>query len=134
MPVKIESFKIETKGNDDILNITDQVEEKVRNSGFSKGIATIFISGSTAGITTIEYEPRLLQDLKKVLEKLVPKEAYYLHPDNSFSHIRSALFRTSFNCPFKDKKLQLGSWQQIILIDFDTRPRTREILVQIIGE
>lgn len=74
MPVKTESFKIETKGNDDILNITDQVAEKVRNSGFFKGIANVFLSGSTAGITTIEYEPRLLQDLKNFLEKMVPKD------------------------------------------------------------
>ena len=134
MAVKTESFKIETKGNDDILNITPQVAEIVRNSGLTNGIATLFLSGSTAGITTIEYEGRLLNDLKKTLERLVPREANYQHSINPFSHLKSALFGTSFTVPFRNKELQLGTWQQIIFIDFDTRPRTREILVQIIGE
>lgn len=134
MAVKTERFEIKTKGNDDIINITDQVAEKVRNSGITNGVAIIFLSGSTVGITTIEYEGRLLSDLRETLEKLVPRNASYRHSGNPFSHLRSALFGTSLSIPFVNKELQLGTWQQIVLIDFDNRPRERKILIQIIGE
>ena len=134
MAIRTESFRVETRGNTDILDITVNVSQKVRDSGLSDGIATISIPGSTAAITTIENEPRLLADLRDTLEKVVPTDAPYRHPANAFAHIRSALFGTSFSVPFVNKTPRLGSWQQIVLLDFDNRPRTREIGVQIIGE
>ena len=129
-----ESFKIHTEGNTDIIDITDKVVEKVKNSKVSSGIVTVFIAGSTASITTIEYERNLLKDIKEIIEKLIPQDFSYRHPFNAFSHIRSSIFGTSLTIPFKDKRLILGTWQQIVLIDFDNRPRVREVILQIIGE
>ena len=134
MTVKTEKFQIGTKGNTDILDITEKVAEKVRNSGLINGIATVINPGSTAGITTIENEGRLLSDFKEILEKIVPTNAKYRHPGNAFAHIGSVLVGASFTVPFRDKRLILGTWQQIVLIDFDNHPRTREIIVQISGE
>jgi len=134
MTVKTEKFQIETKGNTDILDITEKVAEKVRNSSLINGMATVINPGSTAGITTIENEGRLLNDFKEILEKIVPTNASYRHPGNAFAHIRSALVGASFTVPFRDKRLILGTWQQIVFIDFDNRPRSREIVVQIVGE
>jgi len=134
MAVKTERFTVETKGSTDIVDITMNVWHIVRDSDLSDGIATIIIPGSTAAITTIENESRLLADLKDILEKAVPTKAPYRHPANAFAHIRSALFGTSFNVPFINKTLRLGTWQQIVLIDFDNRPRSREITIQLVGE
>ena len=134
MAVKTERFTVETKGSTDIVDITMNVIHIVRDSGLSDGIATIIIPGSTAAITTIENEPRLLADFKDALEKAVPTKVPYRHPANAFSHIRSALIGTSFNVPFTNKILKLGTWQQIVLIDFDNCPRSREITVQLVGE
>jgi secondary thiamine-phosphate synthase enzyme len=134
MAVKSEVLRVDTRGDTDILDITAEVSGIVRDSGLTNGIATLIILGSTAAITTIENEPRLLADFKDVLEKVIPTQTHYRHPANAFAHIRSALLGTSFTVPFADRVLKLGTWQQIVLIDFDNRPRSREITVQMVGE
>jgi len=138
MTVETRSFRINTKGNSDIVNITGQVSDEINHSVMVEGNALIFISGSTAGITTIEYEPGLRKDYPEFFEKLVPSNISYHHDEtwhdgNGYSHIRAALQGASFTVPFVNKKLLLGTWQQIILIDFDNRPRNREIIVQLNG-
>ena len=139
MSVITKKFKIKTKGFTDILDITPQVEKALKESGLKDGILTVFVPGSTAGITTIEYEPGLLKDLPKTLEKIAPSNIDYAHnltwgDGNGFSHIRSALIKTSFTVPFVNSEMILGTWQQIVLLDFDNRSRNREIIVQIMGE
>jgi secondary thiamine-phosphate synthase enzyme len=132
------SFNIKTKGNTSITDITEDVQSKLNSSGFSEGNALIFVSGSTAGITTIEYEPGLLKDYPSFFEKIIPSNQTYYHDDtwhdgNGHSHVRASLQGASFTVPFIHKKLLLGTWQQIILIDFDNHPRQREIIVQLNG-
>jgi len=128
-----------SNGNCDIINITDDVIETLRKFEVKNGLCTIFSIGSTAGITTIEYEPGLIKDLPKLLEKIIPSGARYHHDNtwgdgNGHAHLRSALFKTSLSVPFVKGDLTLGTWQQIILVDFDNRKRTRRIVVQFIGE
>ena len=128
-----------TKGNCDIIEITEDVNEILINSKIKNGTCNVFSIGSTAGITTIEYEPGLLKDLPKLLDKLIPSSVRYHHDDtwgdgNGHAHLRSALFKTSFTVPIINGELTLGTWQQIVLIDFDNRARTRRIVVQLIGE
>jgi secondary thiamine-phosphate synthase enzyme len=130
---------METKGFNDIIDITGKVELLLTESPFSEGSILIFVPGATAGITTIEYEPGLLQDYPKFFEKIIPMSETYQHDEtwhdgNGFSHIRASLQGASFTVPFLDKEMLLGTWQQIILIDFDNRPRNRKVIVQIIGE
>lgn len=130
-------FSIKTKGFNDIIDITNQVSQAVVKSKVKEGICLISCPGSTIGITTIEYEPNLLEDFKEFLEKLVPSNRPYLHDQawgekNGFSHIRSALIKPFLAVPIEEGKLVLGTWQQIVLIDFDSRPREREIRVKII--
>ncbi|MCK5457104.1 MAG: secondary thiamine-phosphate synthase enzyme YjbQ [Melioribacteraceae bacterium] len=137
--VKTYSFTIETKGFNDIIDITSQVKLLLDKSPFSEGSILVFIPGATAGITTIEYEPGLLQDYPKFFEKIIPMSATYQHDEtwhdgNGFSHIRASLQGASFTVPFLDKEMLLGTWQQIILIDFDNRSRRRKVIVQINGE
>ena len=113
--------------------------QKVKSAKIKDGICTLFSIGSTAGITTVEYEPGLLKDLPKLFEKLIPSAAKYSHDEtwgdgNGHAHLRSALFKTSFTIPIVNSELTLGTWQQIVLIDFDNRHRTRRIVVQIMGE
>ena len=133
-------FTVHTKGNNDIIDITDEVQNKITDSGFSEGNALIFVGGSTAGITSIEYEPGLLKDYPAFLERIIPSNISYQHDQtwhdgNGHSHIRAALQGASFTVPFsKDGTLLLGTWQQIILIDFDNRSRSRQIIVQITGK
>ena len=131
------SFK--TKGRTDILDITSHVRQEVEASGAKDGVVTIFVPGSTAGVTTIEYESGVLQDLAEAIERLAPESIHYHHDarwgdGNGFSHVRAALLGPSLSVPFSAGKLQLGTWQQIVLIDFDNRPRHRQIVLQIIGE
>jgi secondary thiamine-phosphate synthase enzyme len=133
------SFVVKTDGSTDVHNITEQVNELLRHSPLVRGIATVFVPGSTAGITTIEYETGAVEDLKKAIERLAPKNLHYDHDarwgdGNGFSHVRAALLGPSLALPFSDHKLQLGTWQQVILVEFDNRPRTRDILVQLVGE
>lgn len=132
-------FKINTKGSNDIVDITDEVAQAVEKSEIKDGICLISCPGSTAGLTTIEYEPNLIEDFKEFLEKLVPSDQKYRHDqtwgeNNGFSHIRSALIKPFLPVPIESGKLVLGTWQQIILIDFDSRAREREILVKVVGE
>lgn len=139
MKIITKEITISTEGNCDIKNITEHVQEILLNSKLTEGNCCIFSIGSTASITTIEYEPGLLKDIPKVMDKLIPAFSKYHHNDtwgdnNGHSHIRSAIIGTSLNVPFVKKELLLGTWQQIVLIDFDNRKRTRRIAVQLTGE
>jgi len=139
MKIFTKEIIIPTEGNCDIKNITDDVLQIVTASKLQEGSCTVFSIGSTASITTIEYEPGLIKDIPKVLEKLIPAFSKYHHNDtwgdnNGHSHIRSAIIGTSFSVPFIKGELLLGTWQQIVLIDFDNKKRTRRVAVQIIGE
>jgi secondary thiamine-phosphate synthase enzyme len=139
MTVVTKSFSLKTKGDTDILDITKPVEKALSEAQLKNGILTVFVPGSTAGITTTEYEPGLLQDLPAIFEKLIPKNAHYKHnltwgDGNGYAHVRAALLKSFFTVPFVNGEMILGTWQQIILIDFDNRRRERKIVVQIIGE
>jgi len=131
-------FNISTKGFNDIIDITEKVSEIVKNSKVKEGICLISCPGSTCGITTIEAEPNLIADFKEFLEKLVPSNRPYRHDrtweeKNAPAHIKSALIKPFLTVPIENGKLVLGQWQQIVLIDFDNRPREREILMKVIS-
>ena len=139
MHISTNTFTITTKGFTDIIDITSEVQKKIDESGFSEGNAVVFVPGATAGITTIEYEPGLLRDYPEFMEKIIPSNKSYnhdmtWHDGNGFSHVRAALQGASFQVPFLDGNLLLGTWQQIILVDFDNRSRSRKVVTQIIGE
>lgn len=130
-------FLIQTKGFNDIINITEKVEKLVESSGVQDGIAVIFISGSTAAISTIEYEPGLIEDIKETLEKIAPMNKNYHHENtwhdhNGYAHIRAALMKPSIVIPINKGKLSLGTWQQIVLMDFDNKKRERMVIVKTI--
>lgn len=130
---------LSTRGKNHVLDITREVADAVAGSRLASGIANVFVPGSTAGVTTIEFEPGLAHDLGAAFDRLVPWEIEYRHherwgDDNGASHVRASLLGPSLSVPFVKGELCLGTWQQIILIDFDTRPRTREFLIQILGE
>ena len=132
-------LELTTNGQGDARDITDQVGELIVTSGIRAGVATLFVVGSTAGITTIEFEPGAVADLNGVFERLAPRAGEYRHhlrwgDDNGSSHVRAALLGPSLTVPVADGALTLGTWQQIMLLEFDTRPRTREVVVQILGE
>ncbi len=134
-----ESFSIQTKGYSDIKDITREVQKIVNKSNLKNGIATVFAVGSTASISTIEFEPALSADFKDQLEKFVPSSLHTRHSqtwgdDNGFSHIRATFMGPSITVPFTGDSLILGTWQQIIVIDHDNRPRSRKVFVQVIGE
>ncbi len=138
MDISTNSFNIKTSGNTHIIDITDEVQSVISSNNFTEGSALVFVPGSTAGITTIEHEPGLLKDYPEFWEKLIPSGKRYHHDDtwhdgNGHSHIRAALQGASFTVPFSGGRLLLGTWQQIILIDFDNRIRNRNIIVQITG-
>ena len=138
--VETQELNIKTKGNCDVINITDQVVAAVTRSGLTAGTVTVFNVGSTAGITTTEYEPGLADyDLKAAFEKIAPENARYeheetWHDDNGHAHVRASLLGPSLSVPVVDGRLTLGTWQQIILIDFDTRARTRTVICQMVGD
>ena len=139
--IKIHTKKIieKTSGFCDIVDVTAKVREEVRKENFQRGLVSLFVSGSTAAVTTVEYEPGLVEDLKAFVERLIPSDKRYHHDDrwgdnNGFSHLRASLFGPSLAIPVEDGQPLLGTWQQIVLLDFDNRPRTREIIVQVIGE
>lgn len=141
MAMKIITKKIlrKTKGSPDFVNITPEISGIVGASGLTQGSVTVFVVGSTAAITTFEYEPGLTKDMQEVYEKLVPSNKHYHHDDtwgdaNGFSHLRAALQGQSFTIPFEDGRVLLGTWQQVVLAEFDNRPRQRQIVVSIIGE
>jgi secondary thiamine-phosphate synthase enzyme len=134
-----DSISLSTRGDTDILDITDRVAALLAKHAFTHGQALLFVSGSTAGITTIEYEPGLLRDIPALFDRLAPQNARYYHEEtwhdgNGHSHVRAALQGCSLTVPFKEGRLLLGTWQQIVLIDFDNRPRQREVVVQLLGE
>lgn len=132
-------FNLRTKGFADIIDITGQVSDILTESKIKEGIAVIFVQGSTAGITAIEYEPNLIKDFQEFLEKVIPRDKNYHHgatwgDDNGFSHLRASLIGPSLAVPLENGKMILGAWQQIVLCDFDNRSRQRRIIVKIIGE
>lgn len=139
MPVKTFSIPLTTRGNTDIHNITIQVAGQVARSGLRDGTVTVFCPSATSGVTTIEYESGALDDLKRVFDEIVPPSREYAHnarwgDGNGHSHIRASLLGPSLTVPFRDGQLTLGTWQQVIFVDFDNRPRQRELIVQITGE
>jgi secondary thiamine-phosphate synthase enzyme len=139
MPIKTEKISLATKGFTDIQDITPQVSAALKKINLKNGIVTVFVSGSTAGVTTIEYEPGLLKDLPAAFEKLAPMNIHYHHDatwgdGNGYAHVRAALLGPSLIVPFANGDLLLGTWQQIVLVDFDNRPRRREVVLQFIGE
>ncbi len=139
MRVSTKKLFEKTEGYCDIIDITAKVQEQVQKENIQRGLASLFVSGSTASLTTIEYEPGLIEDLKEFLEKFIPSNKKYHHDDrwgdnNGFSHLRASLLGPSLQVPIDNGQLLLGTWQQIVLLDFDNRPRRREILVQLMGE
>ena len=137
--VVTQTIQVSTTGQGDAHDITEQVAAAVAAARFSAGIATMFVVGSTAGITTIEFEPGAVADLNGLFERLAPRGGTYRHhlrwgDDNGSSHVRAALLGPSLTVPFTGGALTLGTWQQIMLLEFDTRPRHREVVVQIFGE
>ena len=139
MSVYYDEINIKTKGEVDIINLTEDAQVIVNKSKIKNGIACIFIPGSTGAITTIEYEPGLKKDLPKILQKLVPKNEHYdhhetWHDDNGHSHVRASLIGPSITIPIKEGKLVHGTWQQIVFIELDTSQRERSIIIQIVGE
>ncbi len=132
-------ISLESKGHCDIIDITPEVREQLAETEVTNGTVTLFISGSTAGISTIEFESGLLSDFQGMWERNVPQDIPYKHDrawgeGNGYSHVRASLLGASLVIPFTDKRLALGTWQQIVLVDFDNRPRSRQIVVQIMGE
>lgn len=139
MKIITKEINISTEGNCDIINITENIQNILRDSKMKEGNCCVFAIGSTASVTTVEYEPGLIKDIPKVLDKLIPVFTKYNHNDtwgdnNGHSHIRSAMIGTSFNVPFLNSELILGTWQQIVFIDFDNRKRNRRIVAQLTGE
>ncbi|MEM2106325.1 MAG: secondary thiamine-phosphate synthase enzyme YjbQ [Candidatus Bathyarchaeia archaeon] len=139
MVVVTRRISVETKGEVDMIDLTDSVENAVGDSGLRNGIVTVFIPGSTGALTTIEYESGLLRDFPAALERLFPKGIGYeherrWHDGNGHSHVRASMLGPSLTVPFINSRLTLGTWQQIVLVELDIRPRKREIIVQIVGE
>ena len=137
MAVISDTIPVKTQGNRDIIDLTPGIRDIIRKSGVESGVVTVFAPGSTAGITTIEYEPGLIKDIDLFLEKLIPYGARYhhhetWHDDNGSSHLQAALLGPSLTVPFINGELTLGTWQQVVLVDCDTRPRSRKIVVQIV--
>lgn len=132
-------IRIKTNGNADVIDITGRVAKEIEDSNVGSGIATVFAVGSTAGIGTIEHESGLIADFRRSWDRLVPANAEYEHnrawgDGNGHCHVRASILGASMTVPFNEKRMLLGTWQQIVCVDFDNRPRSREIVVQIIGE
>ena len=139
MTVTTYTEQLKTRGRNDCVDITVRTQEAVTRAKVREGLATVFVTGSTAGVTTIEHEPGLVRDLQEAVRRLFPEDLRYAHhetggDDNGFSHLRASFIGPSLSVPVADGILQLGTWQQIVLIDFDTSPRTRSYLIQLIGE
>jgi len=132
-------IELETKGENDMIDLTDEVQRVVKESGIKEGIACIFVPGSTGAITTIEYEPGLMKDMPRALERIAPKNEYYHHHEtwhdyNGHSHLRASIIGPSLTVPITDGKIVHGTWQQIVFIEMDVRSRHRRILVKVLGE
>jgi secondary thiamine-phosphate synthase enzyme len=139
MKLVTDTFRLSTKGDDHILDVTEKVQELIARHGLDEGQVLVFVSGSTAGITTMEYEPGLIEDIPAALEKFAPRGAHYRHEEawhdgNGHAHVRASLLGPSITVPFRKGKLLLGAWQQVVVVDFDNRPRQRDIVVQLMGE
>ncbi len=139
MTVQDKRFKVKTKSELDIKNITEKTKKIVQKSDIQEGTVTLFVAGSTAAITTIEYESGLIYDISEALDRLFPKDIHYKHHEkwhdgNGHSHIRASFIGQSFTAPITDGKIELGTWQQIILCDMDVKSRSREVIVKMMGE
>ena len=139
MKVLTDQIKISTKGHSDIIDLTGAINKKLISSGIKDGIVNINVCGSTAALTTVEFESGLIKDLKELFEKLIPEGKRYHHDDawgdgNGYAHLRSSLVGTSLSMPFNNGQLILGTWQQVVFIDFDNRVRDRNLILQILGE
>jgi len=139
MTVQDKRFKVKTKSELDIKNITEKTKKIVQKSDIQEGTVTLFVAGSTAAITTIEYESGLIHDISEALDRLFPKDIHYKHHEkwhdgNGHSHIRASFIGQSFTAPITDGKIELGTWQQIILCDMDVKSRSREVIVKMMGE
>jgi secondary thiamine-phosphate synthase enzyme len=131
--------QLKSKGDAEVLNITALAEKALLTSGLHAGILNVFVPGSTAGVTTIEFESGAVRDLRAAIERLVPRSINYEHDarwgdGNGYSHVRAALLKPGLSVPFEEGRLLLGTWQQLVFIDFDNRPRSREIILQVVGE
>jgi secondary thiamine-phosphate synthase enzyme len=139
MKVITKMVQLRSSTENDIINVTEQTSDALKESGLQNGIITVFIAGSTAAITTIEYEPGLKHDFPKMLSRIAPRDIQYNHEDtwhdgNGHSHVRASLVGPSLAVPFSNGDLILGTWQQIVVIEMDTRPRERILTLQILGE
>ena len=139
MTVKTRRLQIRTEGENSIIDLSSKVQKEVEASGLTKGIVTVFVPGSTGALTTMEYEPGLKQDFPTMLETVSPKDKWYEHENtwhdhNGHSHVRASLVGASLTIPFEGAKLLLGTWQQVVFIECDIRPREREIILQIMGQ
>ncbi len=139
MPVHTSSIEFSTPGNSEILDITRDVQQKLSETRLREGLVTVFVPGSTGGVITLEYEPGLVRDLKEAFERIAPQGRPYHHDrtwndGNGHSHVRASLVGPSLSVPFRDGRLILGTWQQIAFVDFDSRPRRRVLIIQVMGE
>lgn len=139
MRIMTKNIQLKSKGETDIIDITDHVSRAIEESSVSNGIATVFVAGSTAALTTIEYEPGLKHDFPQMLSRVAPKDIVYEHDNtwhdgNGHSHVRASLIGPSLTIPVVGGKLTLGTWQQIVFLEMDTRPRDRKVIVQMLGE
>ena len=139
MTTAFDTINIQTRGEVELVDITPEIQDVISRSSIANGIVNVFCSGATGAITTIEYEPGLMKDLPKALQKIAPKGEHYdhhetWHDDNGHSHIRASIMGPSITVPIKDGKLLHGTWQQIVFVELDTKPRERNIVVQIVGE
>lgn len=139
MRIMTKNIQLKSKGETDNIDITDHVSQAIEESSVSNGIATVFVAGSTAALTTIEYEPGLKHDFPQMLSRVAPKDIVYEHDNtwhdgNGHSHVRASLIGPSLTIPVVGGKLTLGTWQQIIFLEMDTRPRNRNVIVQMLGE
>ncbi len=139
MAVETREITFITKGNCDVVDVTSQISEEIKQSGINDGIVTIFVPGSTGGLSTIEYESGLVSDIKEAMERIAPQGIEYKHnlkwkDGNGHSHIRASIVGPSITIPFTKKKMLLGTWQQVIFLDFDNCSRNRRLILQILGE
>jgi len=139
MTISTRSIKIHSKEENDMIDLTEQISDFVKNSGISNGVVTVFVSGSTGSVTTIEYEPGLIKDFPEMLDRIAPRNLDYgheqmWHDGNGHSHVKASLMGPSLTIPFIEGELCLGTWQQIVFLELDTRSRTRNLISQIIGE
>ncbi len=139
MTVKSNLIKIQSRCENDMIDLTEKISDFVKKSGISNGIVTVFVSGSTGSISTIEYEPGLIKDFPEMLNRIAPRDLDYghekmWHDGNGHSHVKASLVGPSLTVPFNDGKLCLGTWQQIVFVELDTRSRNRDLILQIIGE